>query len=563
MGWGPCKFTFPICTNAPRNCPFGTPIHTAGEAPVHHLQSPPAHMNRVQFSPDGLWLAGTNQSGFVHLWDAIGGQQAEILTGHHTTVMSMAWQPQGGFLATSDMNGKLRIWHPTARGGGYILGHHVFDVGFTSISPDGRLALSGSRDGTFGIWDLHGGHENKRVWSAHSSVSRVFALEGNKTAAVMLNTAELQLWDLDRLERTESRPLIDRPKAPPIGLVTHSGRKSLFAIGNRHPDSSPSSIEEWSQESLQFKRAYTIKNSDPLYLAIDETRDWLLIATKQGRLEIFDLNTEETRVDVQITTEGRPLRAISYSPEKTWALCMSRNNRATLVDANSGESIRTLWTKEDVIQSGTFLQSGDRVALGTRRGTISVWVPLSGNHLIDLKNVDGWVGGLAASPNGKALLAGTSSGTLHYIDCLTAAQRFESWAEESDNTKTKLASQGNSHKEAGRVAWSQLWNESDIPLHSPALLMARMQYWHPNPAFVSALRSSLAFLQGRFEACIQHADLALTHPNLGQDTRSTLLGIRGISLLRQGQYTRSIRDHIRVPWLSWLKILKRERQLNR
>ncbi|MDF1837336.1 MAG: WD40 repeat domain-containing serine/threonine protein kinase [Planctomycetota bacterium] len=543
----------------------GVPLwmHKDGMQPHHHLQSPPAHMNRVQFSPSGQWLSGTNHNGFVHLWDAQGGQQAEALTGHHTKVMSLDWHPRGEFFATGDEHGKLRIWHPTARGGGFVVGHHVFDVGFTSISPDGNFGLSASRDGTFGVWDLQGGRAHKRVWSIPTGVSGVIALGKGNEVAVVLNTGEIQLWNLDQMEKTASRPILDRSKRSPAHFAVHSGRQSIFAIGVRHPDSASGSIEEWSQESLQFKRVYSTKNTDIQCIAIDEARQWLLATTVGGRLEVVDLNTGQTKLDVQVDPEGRHLNAFNYCEEKAWALCMSRNNRATIVDVVSGEILRTLWRKGDVIQSGTFLQGGNRVALGSRRGAIGIWDPRTGDHLIDLTSVEGWVGALSASPDGTALLAGTSTGSLHYIDCLSAAQRFHNWSAAPKGVNTRLASRDDSHKEAGRVAWSQLWNRSEIKLSSAELLMARMQFFHPRPGFVSALRASLAFLKGRHGACIQHADVALTHQDLSPETRSTLHGIRGLAHFRQGSWLQAAQDHSRVRWQHWRRILNRESSLQR
>ncbi len=553
-----------MITTLPRN---GVPLWMSRDElqPMQHLQAPPAHMDRVLFSPDGRWLSGISQSGFVHLWDAQGGQQAQSLSGHHTKVMSLAWHPGGDLLVSGDELGKLRLWHPSIRGGGFLLGHHVYDVLHTSFSQDGRLGMSASRDGTFGVWDLLGGAEHRRIWSLPAGASRAFKLEPDNTAAVMLDTGELQLWDLDRMERTESLPLVDKPSAEYVGMAVHPGRKTIFAVGQRHGplDSKPPSIEEWSWNPLKFERAYFTRNSELTRLMIDESRQLLLVTTRNGRLEVIDLSTGHTILDVQVDSNGKGVSVPAYCQEKGWALCMNNSDQATIVDATTGKLVRVLKREGDILQSGTFLQGGDRVALGSRKGSIGIWDPTTGDHLMDVESMNGWVSALSASPNGTALLAGTSSGELRYIDCLTAEQRFQQRASYAPDMSARLPSKDQSYEEAGRIAWSQIWNEPDVHLSSASRLSVRMQVNHPRSGFGAALRSSLAFLRGNHQRAIGYANAALSHTNISGDTRSILHGIRGLILLRRGEWSLAARDLQKTRWQDCLRILQQERTLRK
>ena len=69
-----------------------------------------AGMLRARYSPDGLFFAGTNESGHILVWDAGTGRQLLRLKGHTGRVASLTFSPSGSLPGSSSEDNTARIW---------------------------------------------------------------------------------------------------------------------------------------------------------------------------------------------------------------------------------------------------------------------------------------------------------------------------------------------------------------------------------------------------------------------------------------------------------------------
>jgi WD40 repeat protein/energy-coupling factor transporter ATP-binding protein EcfA2 len=130
-------------------------------------------LHSVVFSPDGKILASGGSSippgrasnqGEIRLWDVATGQQlGRTLTGHTSTVSSVAFSSDSKTLASSSWDGSVILWDVgTGQPLGSPLPGHNGIVSAVAFSPDGKTLVSGSYDQTIILWDV-----SLETWQNH------------------------------------------------------------------------------------------------------------------------------------------------------------------------------------------------------------------------------------------------------------------------------------------------------------------------------------------------------------------------------------------------------------
>lgn len=136
-------------------------------------------VNSLAWSPNGRLVAAgimetrgafnPNQTDFdidqvyaftVKLWDvsdAGGGRELFSLSGHPSTITTIAFSPDNRFLASSGYDGKIKIWDTAAGREVRQLTGHTQLINAIAFSPDGKYMASGSVDGSAKLWDARTG----------------------------------------------------------------------------------------------------------------------------------------------------------------------------------------------------------------------------------------------------------------------------------------------------------------------------------------------------------------------------------------------------------------------
>lgn len=122
--------------------------------PAITLKGHRAPITDIEFSPEGLLVATASEDSTISLWDAVTGQELNILLGHTAPINSLAFTPDGSLLASGSDDRTLRIWDITTGDTLAILNGHNAQVEDVAFSLDGTLIASGGADHYVIVWGI-------------------------------------------------------------------------------------------------------------------------------------------------------------------------------------------------------------------------------------------------------------------------------------------------------------------------------------------------------------------------------------------------------------------------
>jgi WD40 repeat protein len=105
----------------------------------------------VAFSPDGRWLAASNNDNSISLWDAATLKDGATWRGPGQLRMTV-FSPDGKTLAAGHINGAVALWDVAAgKKQATILAHEGIILG-VAFSPDGKTLVTTGIDRAVRIW---------------------------------------------------------------------------------------------------------------------------------------------------------------------------------------------------------------------------------------------------------------------------------------------------------------------------------------------------------------------------------------------------------------------------
>jgi WD40 repeat protein len=342
--------------------PNNSPLKGINWVQAGKLSGPAGARYTMDFSPDGKYLATTNNDGMVEIWN-IETRKNLAASGKHANSNTIhAFSPDGLTLASGSYDGTIQIWDVRTGKERYTLNTGQKSVMTFSFSRDSKLLASGSVDRTVKFWDIQAGQESPIFKETKPKGRRVTFSPDGKTLAAGDGKdlpGEIQLFD------------------PATGLVRTRliGHKSDIAALSFSPDgkllascSDDKTFKLWNvatgmaHSSSQFKRsAHTI------WFSADGKS---VAAYGPGELKIFDTVSGNERPSALATMYlGYP----AFSPDFTYF--------AASVDASNVKiwhvgTVQECTLTENVadVTSIEFAPDG-KIACATKDGTIRLLVP--------------------------------------------------------------------------------------------------------------------------------------------------------------------------------------------
>jgi WD40 repeat protein/DNA-binding SARP family transcriptional activator/tRNA A-37 threonylcarbamoyl transferase component Bud32 len=435
-------FIFPV-----RFSPDGSRVVSGGGAQAEvwdvksgeilfELEGHTEFINQLDYSPDGILIASTDDDGTARVWDATNGQLLAELANHNVIVQSIRFSPDGSLLATGDV-GNVRLWDVAtileddqADPVRIFSGHSGDDVLVWNInfSPDGtRLATSG--DDAVRVWDPSTGDEivqlvgvgiglfsadgtklladgptggtisfydaisGQLLFTSDRTQNNVTGLalspDGRRLIAVNSNESNAQIWSVQDVL------VVDQP------LLSSSEHKFVWADFSPDGDfvvtsgGADQSAVIWDLTDRGNREILTSINHDGTVTGLDISSDGQRLASSSvdGSSVVLDVDTGQLLF--RLEDQGETMTDIDFSPDGSLVATSSEDAKARLWDANTGELLQVL-EGHNIRDAGfyrgmrqlAFSPDGDRLATAGMDGTLRLWAVSTGEQLMMFEAAD-------------------------------------------------------------------------------------------------------------------------------------------------------------------------------
>lgn len=218
-----CSPTEPVVVTAATNQLRMVDLATGevmGRADHHH------NVYRIEFSPDGRYVASGGNDNRVYLYDTSDGNLLGSGDWQAGDIMAIAYSPNGSMVSVGSADNRLKIYNPHT-GDRIAEGKTSSNISDLSFSADNTRLFSADVDGNLRIWDPttaecvrcieRGGHLHA---TATSPTDTLIAIAGSADS--------VELWDYRTSDQRASYPGFE---GDTMALAFHPTGEALAAGG--------------------------------------------------------------------------------------------------------------------------------------------------------------------------------------------------------------------------------------------------------------------------------------------------------------------------------------------
>jgi WD40 repeat protein len=348
-------------------------------------------------SPDGQWLATTDNQWEVHLHEARTGKDRGKLAGLTLgAVQGLVFSPDSRTLSASCRDGFVRTWNLATNEPGEA---KVRAGGATTFSGDGRLQVGYSGE-MLTAWEAATGKE-VASWRAPSPGHLLSASADGK---LVLNSGYYGPARLYEAGRPEPTTLFGEVATTNKALLTPDGKTAVgHLIGQ---------LVFWDVARGTRRSVVANVTRDDLVPAMSDDGRWLAVALRRGGFKVFDVATGRERAALLSSPEDGDVTQFVFSGDGSTLVATAGTGSLRVFDVKAAAERGALAGHTGPVTALAQSAGGLLAAAGEDR-TVRLFDPAApARPPAVLRGSAAAVLGVAISPDGRAVAGTSADGTV-------------------------------------------------------------------------------------------------------------------------------------------------------
>jgi WD40 repeat protein len=360
-------------------------------------------VNAVALSQDGNRAVSASGDRTIKVWNMEKGREFTTLCGHSYKVIAVGLTSDGHKAISASADQTLKVWDLETGGELHTLHGHTDHVNAVALTPDGRKAVSASADQTLKVWDLEKGQE---LYTFHGHTNHVNAValtpDGRKAVSASADQT-LKVWDLET--GGELHTLYGHNDNVYDVTLTQDGGRAVSTSVDQ-------TLRVWDLETGREMYTLSGHKNDVYKVALTPDGHRAVSACDDQTLKIWDLRKGE--ILATLVGHANWLTAVVITPDGRRVVSASGDQTLRVWNIDTGVALLTLTGHTHVIGVLAVSPDGRRALSGSWDKTVKLWDLDNGAELATFQAEAPVVAG-AMAPDGVILLAGDTSGRVHFL----------------------------------------------------------------------------------------------------------------------------------------------------
>jgi WD40 repeat protein len=349
----------------------------------------------LAYSCDSRFLAGSDTSGTIYVWDVTDDRLLMSLKGHTSCALSIAWKPKSPILASGGDDGVIKLWDIETANCSHTLKGHNGSIFSVNWHPDGRILASGCSDRQIRFWDSKTGECVKILEGQTTSINAIAWNPNGQLLASCGYDRAIRLWD----GNTGGCVKLWEGHADTVRCIAWNPNGQLLAsCGDDR------TIRLWDLASGQCVSTLTGHTDLVWSVAWNADGTKLASTSTEGTVRIWSV--ESGHCLHILKGHRQEVFAVAWCFDRPLVASSDVNGFLKLWNPETGDCLTTLRGYSNDVLSLSWHGEGMYLASGSADGQVRIWDTQS-DFALELEAHTTWIPGLAWSPDGQQFASGS------------------------------------------------------------------------------------------------------------------------------------------------------------